>query len=484
MDNNINKNYNIGNIGNATIRSGFSGWRNIGSGAHVDRSIAVPTNLHTEIELINIDGVLQDEKNYNNTLKIDREYKNVNSVLDREYKNANEINNATNMANISQLAINISAEDANNIAKQFGGPSATPSPEEIKIITKQYEGPLPTPSPVGVNDIVEQFGGPSAVQNTEEPEWWKNVKSFGIAALCGLGQVVEQTLDCAVQTTAEVFWLYNKAGEGIFRLFGAEDEVKATQHIESFITTKTAEFVGTEFTKSWTNEWIDYAGLRTDATDTITDWTRKIEDSIGSMFLAKLPGPWAGIATAVTSEGKSAEKAYASGADFGDATWVSHVEGLIGFAKGMLLKKISSDVKLNSNVKDSLLVDGADNSFMSLARANVLRIGGKGIAEALGLSTLTSIISSGTKSLTKYLSYGKDIKDDDGNTKYKNFFEFFKKEDLGSTCTDAFFSGIIGPLTSITGIDLKLGETWQQLIKKVAIDSSKKLFEDAVKKGV
>ncbi len=65
MDNHVNKNYNVGSLGNTTIKSGFTGWRDIGSNVHINRnsSYTVPTNLHAEIEEVNLNGVLQEEEN-------------------------------------------------------------------------------------------------------------------------------------------------------------------------------------------------------------------------------------------------------------------------------------------------------------------------------------------------------------------------------------------------------------------------------------
>ena len=247
--------------------------------------------------------------------------------------------------------------------------------------------------------------------------------TLGASALLGLLQPIEQIVDCTVQATAELVLLKEKELEGLGNVLGIESLKDSSKQAGSWIEEKTKWLVGTNWTSKWTNNWVDTFDTGMTYKNELTQLTRSAEDGIGSSMLAKLPGPWGAIASAVTGEGRSVERAYQQGADFAGAALTSHVDGIIGFVTGGIMNKI-----------------------------NVKAGGSTSILEALGYSTASAGVSmtgNVAQSVSRYEAFGKKQTDENGNKLYNGFDDYFAKNDALET----IFGGVSAfGSTAFTGI--------------------------------
>lgn len=168
------------------------------------------------------------------------------------------------------------------------------------------------------------------------------VTNVGIATGVGLLQGLEPSVDSTVQALAETEWLANKILGAIFGLVGYEEGVAVTQQAESLIEEYTAMITEPNWSEEWTNAAIDATGTRTRDTNSIVTGVRKIEDTVGSIMISKIPGPWGAAATAATAEGKSVESSYKKGNSFEQTMITSHVAGILAFIKYVGLKGLNS----------------------------------------------------------------------------------------------------------------------------------------------
>ena len=218
--------------------------------------------------------------------------------------------------------------------------------------------------------------------------------------LIGLGQGVEPVIDCAVQTTSEIFWGANAASGLLLSLLGCKEGQEATKLFKEELEKRVADFVGTNWTKVATVSALKNSGLYNEEHEGYIDHIRTIENSIGVAMISKLPGIWSAIALAIISEGQAAEKAYQEGANFGQTTAVSHIEGVIAFVRGLIMKRISEETKLTSEDSSRLIASGAASKpGMQMTLAHLKEIGPKGALKTIGLSTGTTIVTNVTKSL-------------------------------------------------------------------------------------
>lgn len=221
----------------------------------------------------------------------------------------------------------------------------------------------------------------------------------------GVLDVVENISDGLVMLGGEI-------DSFCYSIIGNEEMAEATKKA-------TQEYVQYDWTEAGYGATVEALGVDEDVAYSELHQLGTVAGSMtGYAALSLVPGGTAVTATTgfLAAKGSSAEHAFQSGATFEEASVTSTVAGAAGSLSGAALNKVQGAAKGASSIKD------------------VAKLTAKGMA----VSAAEPVVNS----VTEYATYGKDMVDENGNSLYDNFGEYYVES--GGLINTAIAGGVGG----------------------------------------